>query len=103
MNESLKKMWKWIAVSSADPKKLSLALRMSLIAAIPWVLKLTGIACGFGLFCIDVDSGNLEQVVESLSNVVFGTALVVSSIGAIYGWVRKVMLTVQGKNKALEQ
>ena len=95
MKEKLQKIWKWIVLSSADPKKSSLTIKMAIVVAIPWILKITGVTCGLGLFCVEADENSLNQLAEGVANIAFG----VLNIAGVYGLARKIVLSALGKNK----
>lgn len=89
----MKEFIRWVVVSSADPKKTSLMVRGFLLGLVPATLSLISALCGFGLFCIGIDSYGLNQLVESLTEVIQLVLTAVASMWMAWGLIRKVYLT----------
>lgn len=82
MKKNLKKVYKWLVVSSANPKEVSATIKGVLILALPQVLIL---AQSFGLQIENnVAMGILERSVTILGAVL-----------AIFGLIRKVYNTAK--------
>lgn len=94
--------WVWLVNSSADPSKYSMAVKFALLGLVPYVLQATALACGFGLphGCITLDQNALAAVVEALSNIVFWVLSILSALGFVYGFIRKLYRTAVGTNVA---
>ena len=71
--------WKSLITSSADPTKISLAVKGFLLALAPVAMLLLGFT-----------DGEFGQLVESISNIVFWILSVVASLQVVYGLFRKV-------------
>jgi len=99
--DKLKKLFRWVLVSSADAERYSLTLRAALIGAIPAILWATGAACGLELVCVEVSGDLLREISSGASNALFLALSAVSAAGTVYGLVRKIKLTATGKNAAL--
>lgn len=99
----MKKILRWILVSSADPKKTSASVKFALLALIPYAIHAIRLSCGFGFGCLDISSESLTLVVENVASIVEGLLMIVALVGGIYSLVRKVVLTFKGENKALEE
>lgn len=99
----LERIITWILVSSADPRNVSLTVKMALLAIVPWLMQAIGLACAFDTICIELDQSAIEAVAADVAQVVYAGLTIVSSVGLIYGLVRKVWLTLAGENRALEQ
>lgn len=76
-------MFKWLATSSADPKKISLTLK----AAAPFIIMVAA------FFKLDIMEGDLDQFIA-------GVLMILTGYGVVYGFIRKIVLTIQGKNHA---
>lgn len=94
----MKKIFNWIWKSSADPKKVSMSVRYALLALIPATLKVIATACGFGLICLGVTAEGLNTFVDAIVDVVYALLLFISSLGFVYGFLRKIYNTVTGKS-----
>lgn len=91
--DTFTKVFQWIWYSSADPSKVSLTVRATLLGIVPVVLNAVSLACGFGLVCLGIDAEGLNGVVNGIEAIVVGVLSVVAAIGMLYGFVRKVVLT----------
>lgn len=96
------KIISFIARSSADPKKFSLTIKSILLGAIPFAMQATGIACALGAVCIDLDEGLIERLIDALAETVFLGLSLIASIGASYGFIRKLYRTFNGENLAIK-
>ena len=93
-----KKLYQWLVHSSADPNKTSLSVKMALLAVVPYVLNLVTAACGLGLVCLGVDAESLNQVVKVIADIVFWALSIVSGVGFVIGFGRKLWLSLKGQN-----
>lgn len=93
----------WVKKSSANPEKASLTVKSFLIGLIPAVMKAVGLGCTLALVCIQTDASELQNVALAVSNIVFWVLSIVAAAGVVYGFARKVFLTVAGKNPVLNQ
>lgn len=98
--QTLSNVLKWILVSSADPGRWSMTVKMSLLGLIPFVLQAIGVTCGLHLICPAIGADELQNAALSASNAVFYALSLVSVLGALYGFGRKVYRTVVGTNAA---
>lgn len=92
----------WVVLSSKDPRKISLSVKAALVAIIPFFMHAVTVSCGFGLVCLGVDSTHLQEVAEVTSDIIFWVFSIVSAIGFVYGFIRKLWLTAKSENKVLE-
>ncbi len=79
----------WLVTSSEDPLKVSLTLRAAFVVAGAWLLKASVTLCGLGLYCLGLTEDTINQVVNLLTNITYGIAVIVGSMAALYGLVRK--------------
>ena len=98
--QKLSNVLKWVLVSSADPSKFSATLKFALLGIIPGAMSVMGLACGFQLVCVNVTASDLTTVVNEFSQLVFLILSVVSIVGAIWGFARKLVRTANGTNAA---
>ena len=99
----MKKIFQWITLSSADPKKYSLSVKMALLAAVPYILGIVSASCGIGLVCIGLDAEGLNQFIQVSENIVLLVLSLVSAVGFVYGFLRKLYLSALGENKVVEE
>ena len=79
----MKNFWLWIVKSSADPTRTSLTVKATLVALIPF---LVGFAPLVGL-----TGEGVNQIVLNLSDLVGQILMVVASLTAVYGLIRKIL------------
>ncbi len=96
-----KKLFQWLMLSSADPRKTSLSVKMALLAIVPYVLNIASTACGLGLVCLGVDAEGLNQFVQVSENLVLWSLSIVAGIGFMYGFFRKLYRSATGDNKVV--
>jgi hypothetical protein len=89
--------WNWISKSSTNPEETSLTAKSAMIALIPLILKASVVACGLHV-CLAVDENSLTTLFSVLGDIVFWALSLYSGIGFVYGFVRKLILTAQGRN-----
>lgn len=98
--QTLSNILKWVFVSSADATKVSLTIRLGLLAIIPYVMQTIGITCGLHLVCPAVNADLLNEIVSGVSNTIFLGLSLVASVGATVALIRKIILSLQGQNAA---
>lgn len=86
---NLSKFGYWLIRSSEDPTKWSA------------FIKGTGGAIITALTLTNIDVSGMPELVQELSTVAQYSALLVSSVYAMFGAVRKVKTTLLGTNKVL--
>lgn len=92
----------FLLVSSKDPTKWSLTLKMALVGVIPYIINAVGIACGFGLVCLGVDTAGLNALAEGLEKVAFFVLSTIAAIGVVVGLARKFIRSAQGTNRSFD-
>lgn len=90
----MKKLFNWIYWSSKDPQKVSLTVKMGLLASIPYILQTLGVTCALGIICFSTTESELKQLFDLISAVVLFALLIVSHLGLIVGIVRKIFNTM---------
>lgn len=98
INEMFDGAVQWLVLSSSDPKKSSLALRGLLMLGMGKAVEATTFLCGFGLLCLNIDVPLAEQTIEMVSNIAEWLLLIVGGMMFVWGSVRKLWLTIIGKN-----
>lgn len=96
-------IFNWIVLSSKDPNKVSLTVRAALLSAIPGAIWAVGTLCATGGVCIPIADDELRTVANAAADLAFLALSAVSAIGIIYGFLRKIWLTVTGKNAVINQ
>ncbi len=99
---TIQKGLRWIFVSSSDASKWSLTVKAALLGAIPVIMQVVHLACGFNVFCLNVDGDLLTQLFSAVANLVYAGLALVASIGVVYGLARKVYLSITGQNAATQ-
>lgn len=89
INKVLSAGFWWIVLSSKDARKYSLTFK-SIIATIAPIALMVG-----------VDTSSLPEGVDMLVTILEQVGLLVASVSAFIGFVRKVHLTVLGANDAI--
>lgn len=92
--KTIKNVLHWVWYSSSNPNRVSLTIKSMGIALIPYVIQLAGVACGFNLVCVAVDGSALTTVVETVANIVYWTLSIVAGVGFLYGFFRKLAITL---------
>ncbi len=87
--ETLKRWFDLLVTSSSDPLKFSLTVRGAATLAGAWVLKVAVIACTFG-YCVGITDDTIHQAIEIVTNFGYGAALIVGSVMAVVGLLRKI-------------
>lgn len=93
--QTIKKIWKWVVLSSADANKLSLTVKGVLMSILPVLLYLMPI------FNIQTSHDTLATVINDIGTfiVVFGGAI--SAGVTAYGLLRKIGTTLTGNNDVI--
>lgn len=93
---------RWIFLSSKDPKKVSASVLFALLATVPFILQALGITCVLWQICLDITADQLTEFFTHVANLVMFLMSAVGSLGFIYAFLRKIVLTWTGENKVLE-
>lgn len=88
MMQTLKNIFNWIYTSSADPSKVSLTVKSVLLGIVPIIISVAG------LTHLNIDSGTLTSMFDAVATLVQDVLTVVSTIGVVYGGVRKIYLSI---------
>lgn len=91
----MKKFWNWLTRSSANVEETSMTVKGIFTALIPIAIYF------FHIFNIQVGSEQLSSIVDSIVAIVGVVLGIVSSIQVIVGFVRKIYLTIKGKNDVI--
>ena len=83
----------WLLVSSKDPEKLSLTIKGILVGILPVLSAVFGLA--------NVQLGDLTPIVDAIAAAVQTFIAFVAAAIALYGLVRKVILTLTGSHAGL--
>lgn len=92
MEEKINEFWKWLVTSSADPQKMSLAVKGFLGTAATVVTVVLGFAN------VHIGPDVINQVVDVGVAIVQGAVGTVSSVAFLWGLIRKISKTVEGTN-----
>ena len=93
---------RWFALSSADPTQASATIKFALLWLVPWVIKVAAVSCGIGIACLDfLNADWLNQLVGFIGNAAYFLFALAGTVGALYGFIRKVVITFQGKNRVI--
>lgn len=98
-----KNFWNWLTLSSVNPEKTSLTVKMFLLGLIPVSMKVVLFACTFGVVCLSTSTDQLTTVVNTVADIVFYALSLWASVGLVFGWLRKVSTTVSGTNQVINQ
>ena len=95
MKQALQKLIAWIVVSSADPDEVSLTVKGALVAVIPTLMAVAGIAH------INLGDGSLlTSLVDALAELIQVTLTLVATAIAVWGITRKIWYLVFPKSAA---
>ena len=89
--------WDWLVVSSVDPYKVSLALKGLLLTVVSFIVPV------LALMGNAIDNEQVQNVVDAIAAVVQAFLSLVGAIIFLYGLIRKVYLTIVGKNVGISQ
>lgn len=93
----IKTFLRWLILSSADPAKLSLAVRGFLIGIIPTIIMISGV------LNIPVPDGDtMTAIADMLATLITVVLGIVASVKLGYGLIRKIWFTVKGENETLK-
>lgn len=92
----MEKTIQWLLLSSADPTKMSLAIKGILMGIIPVIVSLTGLTGIAG-----VDASSLTIAVDAIASIVQVALTIVSSAMTLYGLIRKLWTTIVGENEVI--
>ena len=93
----IKTFLRWLILSSADPAKLSLAVRGFLIGIIPTVIVISGI-----LNLPVPDGDTLTKIADMFATLVTVVLGGVAAVKLGYGLIRKIWYTWNGDNETLK-
>lgn len=82
----------WLVTSSADPTKFSLFVRGIAGTAAGVLLHAAVLACGLGVYCIGIDAGWVNAVVDAIAKLAYAVALTIGPLVALLGLIRKIRL-----------
>lgn len=89
---------KWFVVSSADPDRVALSLRASLLMGVPYILNIVTAACGIGLVCLGIGETELRASIEAVISTITGGLYIVGGVLFLYGLGRKFYKTFTGEH-----
>lgn len=89
-------LYKFIVLSSANPKQTSMMFQGLLMGLIPAVMII------FGALDITVENQKLEDIITLATTALFVFFSLVSLVQTTVGGIRKIGLTVLGKNQAIQ-
>lgn len=108
MKNILSKVWRFIVLSSADPKRSSLALRgfglMAITMFVSDIVPTIRVVCELGYLCEFVEPSFVETLNELLdvaTTIVYYALLTISAAFAFVGTLRKLHRSFRGENLAL--
>lgn len=87
----MNKILNWLTLSSADVTQGSLFIK-GLVVLIPSILVFSKFAN------IQLDSDTLTTIINTLSNILLYISSILMGIVTLYGLLRKIILTMEGKN-----
>lgn len=82
----------WLITSSADPKKTSLMVKGIVMTAGAFIVQAVSTACTFGVACLGIDADWINQLAQITETLVFAIMLLIGSVAAIAGLLRKIKL-----------
>jgi hypothetical protein len=101
MKQFFLEIYVFLARSSKDPRNSSLAAKSFMLMAIPYLMQALGLVCAFGMQCIEIDPSLLEQITGFIADAIYYTLGLISVAGFVWGSVRKIWLTIAGRNASL--
>ena len=81
--EALQKIVAWIVVSSADPTEVSLTVKAALVAVLPMIMAVAGLAH------VNLGDNQLTTVTNAIVMFIQGALTCVAAAMALYGIIRK--------------
>lgn len=91
----MKKFWAWLVLSSNDPQKVSLTVKSVLTGLATYALFFTG------LFHLNVGASDLSVFTDQIATLVGSVLTIVSCITGVYGFIRKIINTMSGRNEVI--
>jgi hypothetical protein len=91
MKKFFKNLWLVLVYSSANREKISLTIKSLLTIAVPFAINYFGINRMFA-----------DDVVNQSVNIIDALLVFVGVSGAVYGSIRKFVLTIVGEHDALQ-
>jgi hypothetical protein len=85
----MKEIFNWLITSSADPHRVSLAVRGALVFVLGIITQMIPLACAIGV-CISADL--FPPVIDAVVNIVEAALILIGSIAFIVGVLRKIYL-----------
>ena len=85
------KIWNWIVKSSANASNWSLTIK-GLITLVPTVVIF------LNLVHVPITSDQITNLLQAVVELVTAVGALAGAIAAVYGFVRKIVLTIEGKN-----
>jgi hypothetical protein len=79
----------WLVTSSVDPRNFSLTVKGVAVIGAGWLLKLSVLACGLGVYCVGLDADWLNKAVDALTQIAYGFALLFGGVMTFIGLLRK--------------
>lgn len=95
LKKMIKNFFTWLVASSADPNKVSLTVTSALTALIPYGIFLSGITHH------SLDAADAGAVVAAIGTLVQVLLTAVSVCLFLYGLIRKIYLSLTGRNAAM--
>lgn len=85
-------IFNWLVKSSADPRKVSLAVRGTFLLFGSQLVRVFDTICSFGLKCVGVDSTLINTLADGVEGVVYAFLLLWGAVWFLYGLGRKLYL-----------
>lgn len=101
MIAKFKKFLSWVVFSSRNPKEVSMTFTGLAMGVVPWILQASSLACGLHI-CSGLDQSALTDMIGVLSNIIFWILSIIAAAHVFYGFIRKVILTLDGTNQVLQ-
>ena len=93
---TLKKIWDWIYLSSVNANKISLTVKAFLYGLIPGIIFFSG------LMKMQIGSAQLTQIIDTIAQSIVLFGGLITSLAFLYGSLRKIILTLLGKNDVFQ-
>lgn len=85
---------RWVVVSSADPKEISLTIKGVLVGLVPYVMVLVGLAH------LNVGQDQLTTLIDGIADVIQYLLALISVSMTVVGMARKIWLTIKVHQQA---
>lgn len=89
------KVFDWIWISASDPTKTSLTVKATLTTAASVFMTIVGFTH------VNIGNDMVNGIVDAVNTVVLDGLIWVGAIAAAYGAIRKVWLSLTGKNPVI--